>query len=272
MSAPPPPPAGLARVIPLEWEDVRNACQRTSTRFVEVLRSASDPHARIRGLDWTVAELAAHVVSLTARYEPFLKGQGNAFYASMSDMNAQELDAFSRLSLDELADHLERGTSSLLSLCPSGEAPARFFDLESDCASAIALYVEELLVHGLDIARTVGSPWMITRAEALIALAGLVVAMPKFVDPKSTRGFRATYELRLRGGPTFSLAIDDRAATFSPGPVRNADCRISVDPIALLLTGTNRQWRWKTLFTGKTSAFGRKPWLALRFNSIFVDS
>jgi uncharacterized protein (TIGR03083 family) len=260
-------------VIPLDWEAVRSTCQRTTTRFAELLRSAPDPHARVPGLDWTAAELAAHVVSLTARYQPFLKGQGDPFYASMSDMNAQELDAFSRLSLDELADHLEGGTSALFSLCPSGEAPARFFDLESDCATAIALYVEELLVHGLDIARTVDSPWVITRADALIALAGLVKAMPKFVDSQSTRGFQATYELRLRGGPIISLAIDDGAATFSPGPTRNADCRISVDPIALLLTGSNRQSQWKTLFTGKILAFGRKPWLALRSRrfSLTVD-
>jgi uncharacterized protein (TIGR03083 family) len=175
-------------VIPLDWEAVRDACQRNSTRFVELLRSAQDPDARVPGLDWTVAELAAHVVSLTARYEPFLKAQGDAFYASMSEMNAQELDTFSRLSLDELADHLERGTSSLLSLCPSGDAPARFFDLESDCASAIALYVEELLVHGLDLARTVGSPWVITRAEALIAPCWLGRGHAEIRRPKIDTG------------------------------------------------------------------------------------
>src|ERR687891_1491322 len=111
-------------VVPLDWEAVRATCQRSSTRFAELLRSAPDPHAPVPGLDWTVAELAAHVVSLTARYEPFLKGQGDAFYATMPEMNAQELDAFSRLSLDELAAYLERGTSLLLSLCTSGEAPA----------------------------------------------------------------------------------------------------------------------------------------------------
>ncbi len=235
MDAPPPLGASPTRVIPLDWNNVCSVYRRASTRFAELLRSAPDGHTRIRGLDWTVAELAAHVVSLTGRYEPFVQGQGNAFYASMSEMNAQELEAYSLLSLDELAGQLEHGTPSLLSLCPSGEAPARFFDLESDCASAIALYVEELLLHGLDLARTLGRPWPISRNEALVAFSGLVVALPKFVDPISTRGFHVKYELRIRGGPTFSLSVDDGATIFTPGPARDADCRISADPIALLL-------------------------------------
>jgi uncharacterized protein (TIGR03083 family) len=260
----------LTRVIPLDWEAVRSTCERTTTRFADLLRTAPDPQARVPGLDWTVAQLAGHVVSLIPRYEPFLQGKGDAFYANMPEMNAQELDAFSRFRLDELADQLDRGTSTLLLMCPTGDAPARFFDVESDCASAIALYVEELLVHGLDLARTIGRPWDITRADALIALAGLVVAMPKFVNPRSTMGLGIVYEVRLRDGPTFSLAIHDGMATFSPGPARSADCRISVDPIALLLTGSNRQSQWKPLLMGKMLAFGRKPWLAMRFKTIFV--
>jgi uncharacterized protein (TIGR03083 family) len=259
-------------VIPLDWEEVCSTCQRMTSRFAELLRSAPDPHRPVPGLDWTVAEVAAHVVSLTARYVPFVQGQGNAFYADMPEMNARELDALSHLSLDELADHLERGTSSLLSLCPSGQSQARFFDLESDCTSAIALYVEELIVHGLDVARAVGRPWPVSNAEALIAIAGLVVPLPKFVDPEATRGLRATYEIRLRGGPTLSMTVGDGAVGFSAGPARNADCRISADPVAFLLVGGDRQSQWKGLFTGKMLAFGRKPWLALRFKTIFVKA
>jgi uncharacterized protein (TIGR03083 family) len=264
--------SSYTRVIPLDWESVRSTCQTTTSRFAELLRKAQDGQAPVPGLDWTVAQLAGHVVSLTARYEPFLEGKGDAFYANMSDMNAEELDAFSHLSLSELADDLERGTSSLLSLCPSGDAPARFFDVESDCASAIALYAEELLVHGLDLARAVGSRWEITRGESVIALAGLIVGMPKFINPQAARGPHVTYEVRLRGGPTFSVAIDNGAATFSPGRAPDADCRISADPIAFLLNGTNRQSRSRTLLAGRMLAFGRKPWLAIRFEKLFVDS
>ena len=258
--------------IPLDWHAVSSTCQRTSDRFAELLRSAPEAHASVPGLDWTVAEVGAHVVSLTSRYVPFVQGQEKAFPTSMPEMNAQELDALSALSLDELADQLERGTASLLSLCPSGGAPARFFDLQSDCTSAIALYVEELLVHGLDVARALGRPWSITSEEAVIAIGGLTVPLPKFVDPQSTRGPRATYELRLRGGPTCAMTLADCALTFSPGPARDADCRISADPVAFLLAGADRVPQWKVAVTGKMVAFGRKPWLALRFKKLFVKA
>ncbi|MBE1551091.1 uncharacterized protein (TIGR03083 family) [Mycobacterium sp. OAS707] len=264
--------AGIECAIPLEWETVSSTCQRATDRFVELLRSAPDAQASVPGLDWTVAQVAAHVVSLTARYVPFVQGQGKAFYATMPEMNAHELDALSAFSLDELADRLEAGTASLLSLCPSGRAPARLFDLDSDCTSAIALYVEELLVHGLDIARAVGRTWSITHDEAVIAIGGLTVPLPKFVDPQSTRGMEATYELRLRGGPTCAMTVADGAVSFSPGPAPNADCRISADPVAFLLTGADREPEWKALLGGKMVAFGRKPWLALRFKKLFVKA
>jgi uncharacterized protein (TIGR03083 family) len=258
--------------IPLDWHAVSSTCQRTTARFAELLRSAPDPHASVPGLDWTIAEVAAHVVSLTARYVPFVQGQEKTFPASIPEMNARELEALSALTLEELADRLECGTASLLSLCPSGQAPARFFDLESDCTSAIALYVEELLVHGLDVARAMGRPWSISHDEAVMAIGALTVPLPKFVDPQTANGMRATYEFRLRGGPTCAMAVADGAVTFLPGPARNADCRILADPLAFLLTGADRESQWKALLTGKLLAFGRKPWLALRFKKLFVKA
>lgn len=259
-------------IIPLEWEAVRSTCLEASARFADLVRTAPDPGARVAGLDWTVAELAAHLVSLTVRYEPFLQGKGEAFYATMPEMNAKELEALARLSLEELAGILERGTETLLALCPAGDAPARFFDAESDCASAVALYVEELLVHGVDLARTIGRPWAITSEEAIIAIGGLLMVLPKFIDADATRGFHAVYELRLRGGPTVTMAINESEATFTHGTARRADCRISADPTAFLLIGANRQSQWRGLFTGKMLAFGRKPWLGLRFKKLLVSA
>jgi hypothetical protein len=66
------------------------------------------------------------------------------------------------------------------------------------------------------------------------------------------------------------MVIDDGTAIFAHGPAPDADCRLSADPVAFLLAGSNRQSQWKTLLTGKMVAFGRKPWLALNFKTVFV--
>jgi hypothetical protein len=59
----------------------------------------ADTLSNVIPLDWTVTEVAAHVVSLTTRCVPFVKGEGQTFYADMPDMNARELDAFSGLRI-----------------------------------------------------------------------------------------------------------------------------------------------------------------------------
>ena len=262
----------VVSVFPLDWDAVRSTCERTSVRVAGLIRSASDPGAKVPGLDWTVADVAAHLVSLTHRYEAFLRGNGEAMTTSMPDLNAEQLAAFAGRDLSELADLLERGTASLLALCPSGDAPARFFDSDSDCASTIALRVEELLVHGLDLARAAGVPWPITADEALIAIAGIAMILPNFVDREAARGFRATYELRLRRGPTLGIAFADGAATVTHGAVQRADCRISAEPVAYLLTALGRRSQWRSALTGKVLAFGRKPWLAFRFEKLIVSA
>ncbi len=139
-------------VTPLEWQAVKLVCEQTSARAADLIRSAPNPAAPVPGLDWTVADVAAHMVSLTSRHDPFVRNQARPAFESMPALNADELSPLDGLTLTELADRLERGTENVLALCPSGDAPAKFFDMDSDCGSAIALLVEELLVHGLDLA------------------------------------------------------------------------------------------------------------------------
>ncbi|MEY2469290.1 MAG: hypothetical protein QOF21_1988 [Actinomycetota bacterium] len=258
--------------IQLEWDNVRSVCEEAAARAVALIRNAPTPDARVPGLDWTVREVAAHLVSLTERYEPFVRDQSRPSFESMPALNAEELSPLAVRTLGQLADDLERGTRSLLALCPSGDAPARFFDMQSDCASAIALHVEELLVHGVDIARATGATWSISRREALVAIAGTAQVMPKFVDAEVTRGRRIVFEIRLRGGPTMGVTFDDGALTISEGRVARADCRISADPAAFLLAGTGRTSQWRALATGKVLAFGRKPWLGLQFRKYLVPA
>ena len=117
---------------------------------MELLRSAHDAQTPVPGLDGQSPRWLLTSYRLTSAMCPSYKA-GNAFYGSMPEMNARELAALSHLSLDELADHLERGTSSLLSLCASGQAPARFFDLRVGLHVGHRTLRRGVLVDGLDI-------------------------------------------------------------------------------------------------------------------------
>jgi hypothetical protein len=46
------------------------------------------------------------------------------------------------------------------------------------------------------------------------------------------------------------------------------DCRISADPVAFLLVGYGRVSQWPQIARGKMVAWGRKPWLGVKFRSL----
>src|SRR3954471_9434669 len=65
-------------------------------RFDRLIRTA-DPHARIPGGDWTVAQLAAHMVNVTHRYRQIIRGED--FRRAMS---VTEMDVINRAEMEAL--------------------------------------------------------------------------------------------------------------------------------------------------------------------------
>ena len=49
---------------------------------------------------------------------------------------------------------------------------------------------------------------------------------------------------------------------------RRVDCHLSVDPAAFLLVAWDRMSQWHAIPRGQLLAWGRRPWLGLRFRSL----
>jgi len=132
-----------------------------------------------------------------------------------------------------------------------------------------AALLGEQLVHGLDIARTGKIQWPISRADALLVIAGVLVMLPDYVDRRRTAGLNVAYELRFLGVLRYRLQIDDGTATVTGagGPV---DCWISADPATFLLLGYGRISRRSQIARGRILAGGRKPWLAGAFERLLT--
>ncbi|MET9634020.1 SCP2 sterol-binding domain-containing protein [Lentzea sp. NPDC006480] len=125
--------------------------------------------------------------------------------------------------------------------------------------------LSELLLHGTDLARALGRPWLITRAQAVACLRGLLPAVVLLTDQEIARRASGTYHLRLRGGDDWTLHVRDGAVRVEPGRPRRADVRISVDPAGFLLGSVglvSRSRAWPVVR-------GRRPWLVLRFGRLF---
>lgn len=67
------------------------------------------------------------------------------------------------------------------------------------------------LLHGLDVARTVGVPWAIPPDDALLIAAFMTAGAPLRVDPGAAAGLTATMEVSYRGDGAHTFEFRDGA-------------------------------------------------------------
>jgi hypothetical protein len=131
--------------------------------------------------------------------------------------------------------------------------------------------LNETVVHGYDLARAAGRPWHLDPVHAALVVEGFILRLLQTVDPRTfvtenAAGVRATFELRLRGAGRHHIRFRDGGVHIGP-PTGPVDCYLSADPGALLLVIFARQSQWDAIGRGRLLAWGRKPWLGLRFKS-----
>ncbi len=66
------------------------------------------------------------------------------------------------------------------------------------------------------------------------------------------------------------MTFTDGAAVVSRESPRRPDCTILTTPVAFLLIALGRRSATRALTRGEVLAWGRRPWLALGFPSLFT--
>jgi uncharacterized protein (TIGR03083 family) len=289
-----------------------HALRTNAARTAAAIRAAGDPGARVPGLDWTVGETAAHVVAEFVDYTAYAQGRKDPRVGDRdrdggpagrnAAANAAQLRAHPERDLSRLADRLEAAVDAFLALEPGSGRVLVSNGIEMSWATMSSALLGELLVHGLDVARASGQPWRIEREDALRVIAGVMTMVPEYLDHRKAATVRATFELRLRGGPRYQITVADGTAVVRSGgavisdgqevtsrhqsvtPAAGAteraalesgratrpDCWISADPGAFLLVGFGRTGQWGQIARGRMVAGGRKPWLAAAFGSLIT--
>jgi SCP-2 sterol transfer family protein len=131
-------------------------------------------------------------------------------------------------------------------------------------ASAVACHLlEELLVHGFDVAQATRARWKIEPAHAVLAIEGAAVpilaASPDTWAKPSAAHLRARIEIRVRRHNRFVLVFDDGLSIEAPPSKSRADAYFSAEPEGLLLFLLGRRGPGRLLLTGKAVAWGRRP-------------
>jgi len=275
-------------VVALDREAARAAVSSAAGRFTVLLRETDDIERPAAGTDWTVAETAAHVLWMFTGFSAAIAREPSTLtpeqyleadiHTRMAASNADTIAMVDHTDAGRLAELITAGAQRFLELVaqadPAAECETPWFGTgvtrTPDCLTALAL--AELTVHGHDIATGTGRPWPISADHARIILGTVFPEMsPLMVRPGAGRAGALTYEIRARGGgPRYVIRVADGTAEVraARGPV---DCVISADPAAFLLVGYGRMALGRALLRGGVLAWGRRPWLGLRFQDLFFN-
>lgn len=266
---------------PRHWEAARAAVAEVGPAFVRVVREGR-PVAAVLG-HWGTGEIAAHVSHVVRLDGDALDGRAlppaELRPAAVSTVTDAELAADPERDPEKLADRLERQLAELLDRTgqPTVEMTTWLGGVQLPASAVMCHLLEELLVHGHDIATANGRPWPIAPAHGALAILGAAVPIitaagpTAFVNPRHAAGFHARFDVRLRGHGRFTVVFDEgltfRVVDNGDGDGGPVDARISADPAALLLLMLGRAKRAPLVLRGKVVAWGRRPWRVARMTT-----
>lgn len=272
---------------------VSEAFAKESERVAERIRGSRDLRDPVPGLKWTVGELAAHLTAVYLVFGAALRGgyQDPELERAVAGAGADgglpgTIAAANDYAVGLLAAHDARTAADGLAAQAAAylEALAARDDLAGEVSTPwygigttrnvgtlASLAVTESLVHGRDLALAVRADPMMSQSSAAAAAPTVMSAMlPLLFDGGKAKGMKADYELRLRGGQRFALRVADGNAECFEAGGRGVDCVLTLDPRAALLIGFSRRSLAHTVLSGGVIAHGRRPWLGLRFPSLFT--
>ncbi|MBO0873425.1 MAG: maleylpyruvate isomerase N-terminal domain-containing protein [Pseudonocardia sp.] len=253
-----------------------DALRTVATRFAELTRSAPDPYREVTATPgWSMIDLLGHVAMEPSRYRELALGRGEwpSRVVDLPAFNAEQIRTLPSRNVAELTAKLRADTESLLDAVAGfgDDPPLMNFDGDQRVRADLALgtLLGEYVVHGHDIAGTLGRPWPIDPRHVPMIMTGLNQVMPAWVDPARADGHTATYELRLRRLARYVYAFRDGKLTVNPSAAKRVDVHISIEPVTALLMSYRRLGQWAPTLTGKVRAWGRRPWLGTGFTDLF---
>jgi uncharacterized protein (TIGR03083 family) len=250
------------------------AIGRVGRRLADLLSSAEEPGRPVKGLEWTLGELAAHLAARTGRFAVYLAGSARpeGEVSGIGPENLADIRERREMAFADLVVELRESVEAFVATTRGklGSDPFAWYSgITLDVATASGLLLAELVVHGFDAARTLDRPWPIAAGDARTILRASAALVPWYVDPERTKGDRTTYRISVRGGPAFRVRVEDGTASVVPvdGP---ADCTIRAHPVTLMLLVYGRIGRTRAAVRGGLVVTGRRPWRALRFERSFL--
>lgn len=249
---------------------IRAAVAEVGARAAALVRAAPDPTAPVVGSKWTVREAAVHLVTDATIHadltlgKPMIRTDLLSREGIAAD-NDRFIAAIPEQRLPAIADMVDAALEAFEAAAATRRATDEVYwtpDLPVPIANLAGLELGELLLHGYDLAATLGAPWPIDPLHAQLVLFGWAPFLCTILDREQLGDRDLVYEVALRGGTTLRVHLADgqlRLEDAGSGPV---DCTIDGDPVALLLVLSGRLPAAPAVALGLLGASGARPELA----------
>ncbi|WAZ27336.1 maleylpyruvate isomerase family mycothiol-dependent enzyme [Streptomyces cinnabarinus] len=259
-------------------EGLGQAIRETAEAIAALLDGAADTDmsGRVPGLEWTVGETAAHLAMANGLMADLASGRerpyGDGTPEGIAAANARSLVEFPERGAEPLSALLVQQTDVFLDAVERAAAEGSagrtlqtpLGPMDQDVLAAYLL--THMLGHGYDLARGLRRPHMINATRVGLCLPFLQTAMPRIAG---TSTLTARYTLRVPGSAAFGVTFTDGQVEVLPDPPERSDCTILTEPVVFLLIALGRLGPWRAMARGGVLAWGRKPWLAPRFPTLF---
>lgn len=267
-----------------KWQAVRAALPETGARFADLVAGVRSGQATSLG-EWSIAETASHVGMIALMYTSMIRGDGGplplpglaepidtASVDTISRMNALALELYPERDPVRLAERLRADIAEVLLVSADLDPEKPVWWLGGSrvpVAGVLAHLVNEMLVHGLDIARAVRRPWPIPAAHEALFLELFLFGMVRndmghLLDDATPSPRRIAVEFRSAHTRPAVLALQHGELRFEE-PDGRADVRLTFDPAVLVPMMFGRISRARAVLGGGVRIGGRRPWLLPAF-------
>ena len=268
----------LGGAVEVDFEPGLDLLGTAARRFTEIVRAVDKPDERARGLEWTVAEVAAHVLQVFRYDLDNVRGTGEPypvidddFIASGTAHGKRQLEQEPERDPGKLAEMIDAVVAEFLDEARGRHAshPVQISSATTvTLATLIGILLGEAILHGHDIAQTIGKSLTIDPEAARQAVYSTARTLVLAVNEETTRDLDVRLETRIRGGKRYVVHIDHGTARTEPSGGK-VDLVMSADPVAFLLVGYGRTSPWPQVLKGKMLAWGSRPSLAAKLPVFF---
>ncbi|HEX8770354.1 MAG TPA: maleylpyruvate isomerase family mycothiol-dependent enzyme [Acidimicrobiales bacterium] len=265
----------------IDLAEAQAAVKRGAARLSELVLAASHPERPALG-DWNVGDVAVHVSHIFSVLTATARGGGSIIddVWDLGTMTKVMVAGESDRDFKTIAERIDQGSAEFLSIVdtmsPDDVRGWIVGGVEAPASMLLCHVLNEILIHGHDIATAEHLPWPIERSDAALVIDGfLLPSLSGLGSPMVTEGARsavAVLDIRVRGGSSAIFRFDKGTFTIEPGPPSGrVDCHLSVDPEGFLMVAWNRKSQWGEIARGHLIAWGRKPWVALKLRGMLKN-